>query len=97
MLPLTPKEVLTEVAARARNARLAQDLTQAGLAARAGVSLSSLKRFERTGEIAFRSLVKIAYALRSEQDFEALFKAPEFETLDQALSEAPKRQRGRRN
>lgn len=97
MLPLTPEEIQQQLAERVRAARLRRSLTQAGLAARSGVSLGSLRRFERTGEIALASLVKIALALEAERDFEALFSAPEFETLDEALEGArrPRRRRGR--
>lgn len=96
MLPLSPVELQSQIAARARAARLAQNLTQSGLAERSGVSLGSLRRFERTGQISLESLVKIAWALRAEGDFERLFEPPEFESLDEVLAEKPKRQRGQR-
>ncbi|MCB9537490.1 MAG: helix-turn-helix transcriptional regulator [Myxococcales bacterium] len=97
MLPLTAAEIQQQLADRARSARLRLALTQAGLAARSGVSLGSLRRFERTGEIALASLVKIAIALDAERGFEALFAAPDFETLDEALegTRRPRRKRGR--
>jgi DNA-binding XRE family transcriptional regulator len=43
----TPRDVQREVAGRFKARRLAMNLTQEGLAARAGVSWSSLKRFEQ--------------------------------------------------
>ncbi len=97
MLTPTPTEIQQQIAHRARSARLRLALTQAGLAARSGVSLGSLRRFERTGEIALASLVKIAVALDAEQGFEALFAAPDFETLDEALAgtRGPRLKRGR--
>ena len=97
MLSLSPPELQRSLAAKVRALRLARSLTQAGLAARSGVSLGSIRRFERTGEIALASLVRIAFALDAEHDFDALFAAPEFETLDEALADesGPRRQRGR--
>jgi len=54
----TPHDVQREIAGRFKARRLALNLTQEGLAARSGVSWSSLKRFERTGLIALDSLLE---------------------------------------
>jgi transcriptional regulator with XRE-family HTH domain len=48
----TVQELADGVAARLRSVRLDADLTQARLAARSGVTLASLRRFETTGQIA---------------------------------------------
>ena len=42
------QEVMQEIAERAKFKRLEQNLTQEGLALRSGVSLGSIKRFERS-------------------------------------------------
>lgn len=97
MLPLelmTAPQLAQSVAQRARRSRLDRNLTQQELADRAGMSLSSLRRFERTGEIAFLSLVRIAMALDATEGLMALF--PErVQSLEDVL-EKPRRQRGRR-
>ena len=67
------QEVMQEIAERAKFKRLEQNLTQEGLALRSGVSLGSIKRFERTGEISLKSLIDIALALGCLEDFDALF------------------------
>lgn len=67
------QEVMQEIASRAKDMRLKQNLTQEGLALRSGVSLGSIKRFERTGEISLKSLIDIALALGCMDDFEDLF------------------------
>ncbi len=69
----TPKEVALDIASRLRARRLAQNLTQAGLASRAGMSTPSLKRFEKTGEISFVSLLRIALVLGCLDECENLF------------------------
>lgn len=69
----TPQELLFEIAARARQCRLELNLTQLGLSKRSGVTLASLKRFERTGEISLSSLLKLAIILENLDSFEALF------------------------
>lgn len=71
----TPEEVALEIASRLKARRLAQNLTQAGLASRAGMSTPSLKRFEKCGEISFVSLLKIALVLGCLDKFEELFAA----------------------
>lgn len=69
----TPSEVALEIASRLKARRLAQNLTQTGLASRAGMSTPSLKRFEKTGEISFVSLLKIALVLDCLDECEKLF------------------------
>lgn len=69
----SPQEVMQEIAIRAKDKRLEQNLTQEGLALRSGVSLGSIKRFERTGEISLKSLIDIALTLGCLEDFDALF------------------------
>ena len=64
---------MQEIAERAKFKRLEQNLTQEGLALRSGVSLGSIKRFERSGEISLKSLIDIALALGCLEDFSALF------------------------
>ena len=58
-----PGDMAASVARRARARRVAAGFTQRGLAERAGMSLSSLRKFERTGQIALDSLLRIAFAL----------------------------------
>ncbi|MFI3242464.1 MAG: helix-turn-helix transcriptional regulator [Alphaproteobacteria bacterium] len=69
----TQKEIMLELANKAKSIRLGQSLTQEGLAVRSNVSLSSIKRFETTGQISLQSLLNIALALGKLDDFEKLF------------------------
>lgn len=55
------------------------------LADKSGVSLGSLKRFERTGEISLSSLLKIALVLDSLKEFERLFDKPEYTSIEEIL------------
>lgn len=94
-----PSDVLVEVRDRFKTRRLAQRLTQEGLARRSGVSFGSVKRFEKTGLIAFESLLKIALALDCLDDFDALASgkghALEGVMLDDLLAIAKLRKKGR--
>ena len=90
----SPGEILTGIAARARSRRLDLGLTQLGLARRAGVSLGTLKLFERTGRASLEMLVKLAFALGAEEAFENLFPPAPPKSIDDVLRR-PQRQRGR--
>jgi transcriptional regulator with XRE-family HTH domain len=69
---MTVDEVGAGIASRFKARRLAMNLTQRDLASRAGVSLASLKRFEREGLISLSSLLSLAMALGCLDDFERL-------------------------
>lgn len=83
-----------EVAKRAKAMRLAHNLSQKSLADRSGVSEASLKRFERTGEIAFVSLLKISTILGCMDDFGALFARREALSIDEIAKKSRMRGRG---
>ena len=70
----TEQEIIKDISLRVRNKRKLYKLSQQQLSNKSGVSLGSLKRFERTGEISFKSLLKIAFVLDSQNDFDNLFK-----------------------
>ncbi|WP_417271115.1 helix-turn-helix domain-containing protein [Celeribacter sp.] len=84
----TAADVQDAIREAVRLRRMAFDLTQAELAQKSGVSLGSLKRFERTGEISFASLLAIAEALDALDAFANLFPMPEATSLDE-LEEKP--------
>lgn len=93
---LTPTEMAARLAERVRARRLVLGLRQQDVAERSGVSLASLRRFERTGLIAFDSLLKIAVVLDAVAEFDGLFPEPAFRSIDDVVSR-PTRRRGRRS
>lgn len=70
----TPGEIQEVIARQAQKKRKRLKLSQQLLADKSGVSLGSVKRFERTGQVSLGSLLKIALVLDNLQDFESLFK-----------------------
>jgi transcriptional regulator with XRE-family HTH domain len=68
-----PSSVLLEIAARHKKIRKSQNLSQAELAKRSGVTLGSLKRFETTGQINFESLLKLAHFFDRLEEFDSIF------------------------
>ena len=74
------------------------DLTQEGLAARAGVKFATYRRFEQTGEISLKGLLQVGFALNALTDFDALFAQKQYHTLDDVLNEqSVTRKRGKKN
>ena len=93
--PLTPEEIMQDLAQRAKSLRLEANLSRAGLASRSGVSGESIKRFENTGEISLKSLLNLALVLRRMGDFENIFSAPDVPQSLFAEDKKVQRQRGR--
>lgn len=69
-----PTDVLEDIAAKHKQMRKKQGMSQQELADRSGVSLGSLKRFEATGQISFESILKLAHVLNRLEDFDMIFK-----------------------
>ena len=94
-----PQDMLVEIAGRFKARRLTMNLTQEGVAARSGVSWSSLKRFERAGLIALDSLLRVALVLDCLSDFDKLASGNSSiglaKSLDDILSESKTRKKGR--
>lgn len=90
----SPQEIMADIAKRAKELRLSQNLTQEGLSLRSGVSLGTLKRFEKSGEISIKSLIDIANALGCLSDFEQLFQNNTTATSLFDVKETKVRQRG---
>lgn len=88
-------DIAAAIALRLRNRRLAQNLTLEGLAKRSGVALGTLKKFERTGQIALVSFIRLVITLKDEAALENLLLEQKFETLDEILQSRKKPKRGR--
>ena len=70
---LTEEKTLCNLVNRVIKKRKDMKISQKKVSDISGVSYGSIKRFELTGEISLRSLLKIASALDSLEDFEKLF------------------------
>ena len=92
---MAPEDIATEIALRLKNRRLAQNLTLEGLARRSGVALGTLKKFERTGQIALVSFIRLVITLKDEAALENILLEQKFETLDEILQSGKKPKRGR--
>lgn len=94
----SPGELAGLVAQRARERRLRLRRSQAGVAASAGVSLPTYKRFEHGQDVGFNVVIKVALALGCEDQIAALFQPPPARrSIDEILEEQrlPQRIRNR--
>ena len=72
----TPAEVRKSLGSRTKELRLLKGWTRNTLANRAGISVSSLKRFETTGKGSLELVLKAAYALGRLEEFGKLLDPP---------------------
>ena len=99
MIPvlLTPVETQRLLANRFKSLRLTAGFKRSTIAKRSGVTESSLKRFEETGEISLKNLLLLSHAVDRLQEFGDLFQPPEATSLAELKASAsrniPKRGR----
>jgi transcriptional regulator with XRE-family HTH domain len=94
----SPNEVAIQLATRVKARRLELNLTQEGLATRAGIKFATYRRFEQTSEISLRGLIQIAFALNTLSEFDNLFAQKQYQSLDDVLNEQKaNRKRGKKN
>jgi len=70
----TPNDMIKAISKNVRTRRKMQMLSMARLSELSGVSYGSIRRFEETGEVSLKSLIKIAIVLDCADDFKDIFK-----------------------
>jgi transcriptional regulator with XRE-family HTH domain len=79
-----PSDLARQIGQRLRGHRKARGWTQAELAERAGISLSTLKLLEREGKGSLQRLAKIAVILNLDGSLNQLFnEVPAFASLEE--------------
>lgn len=95
---INPDDVARQIAARVKTRRLELNLTQEGMATRAGLKFATYRRFEQTGEISLKGLLHIGFALNTLHEFDSLFEQKQYQSLDDVLNEqSVTRKRGKKN
>ncbi len=82
---LAPAEILARVGNQAKALRIRRRITQAELAAAAGVGRKTIVRMEAGEPVGTDILVRVALALRSVETLATLFRESETPTVDQVL------------
>jgi len=89
-----PDEIVSQICTRLRQERLAQQMTQAEVAARAGVGVNTLSNLESGRNTSFESVVRVAMVLGRSAELAALFQ-PRLDSLDDMLRYEASTQRHR--
>lgn len=82
----TPNEIQMHIAKRVRDIRKRRRISQKKLSEKSGVSLGSVKRFESSGEISLRALIKIAIALDIDDALIHLFEETPFLSIEEIIN-----------
>ena len=85
------------LAERLRDERLRRNWRQETLAERSGVSLPTIRRYERTGRTSIENLLRLCHALGRLDEFDSLLRPPPASSLAELEARSQivdKRQRG---
>ncbi|KUF45171.1 transcriptional regulator [Myroides marinus] len=100
MLFISLSKVQIKIVESIRDRRLQMELTQEGLSVRAGVALSTLRKFEQKGVISLDSFLKILSVVGGLEEIVDALKPKEqdFKSIDEVLKTEQKstRKRGSR-
>jgi transcriptional regulator with XRE-family HTH domain len=91
-----PDEIASLLAERIRAERLRREWKQDTLAERSGVSLPTVRRYERTGRTSLENLLKLCHALGRLDEFAELFKPPPASSIDELAARTPPKPKRRR-
>ncbi len=84
--PKTPNDIAKELVEKIKQHRKKLKISQTQLAAKSGVSLGSIKRFESKYEISLNSFIKILIALNLERDLENLFTQKCYNSIEEVIN-----------
>lgn len=83
--PISTEDILRRLSSNCRNRRLEKNLSQRSLSETSGVPLSTIQRFEHTGEISLRSFASLVRALGYAGDIMELMSKPKYNSLDEMI------------
>ncbi|WP_346778287.1 helix-turn-helix transcriptional regulator [Paraburkholderia sp. Ac-20342] len=92
-----PSEVVKQLCERLRTERLAMQMTQAEVAARAGVGVNTVSNLEAGRNVSLETVVRVAMVLGRSKELEGLFQ-PKLDSLEDILryDASAKRQRSKK-
>ena len=93
----TTDEIAEELAARLRAHRLAQNLPQSELAARAGISHKTLTTFEKSGKVSLDVFLRIVSVLGLSESLSTLFELKQQTIKEMEVAEQRRQRASRRH
>lgn len=79
------KDIAINIACKVRKKRKILKITQEDMANKIGVSLSTYRKFEKTGEINLISLIDIAFVLDETDAFNKLFEKETYKDIEEVI------------
>lgn len=79
-----PEEIVSLLCERLRKERLYLEMTQADVAARAGIGVNTVSNLEAGRNVSFENLVRVAMVLGRLKEVEELFK-PNLNSIDEIV------------
>lgn len=79
-----PDEIVKLLCERLRKERLSRQMTQADVAARAGIGVNTVSNLEAGRNVGFENVIRVATVLGRAKELEELFK-PRLDSLDDIL------------
>ena len=92
----TTDEIAAELATRLRAHRLAQNIQQSELAARAGISRKTLTTFEQSGKVSLEIFLRIVAALGLSDSLSTMFELKPKSIREMELAEHGRQRASRR-
>lgn len=83
--PISATDIQRRLSENCRARRLEKNISQKSLSKASGVPLSTLQRFEHTGEISLAGFVKIARALGYAKDLMEVINTPKYDSIDDMI------------
>ena len=83
--PISTEDILKRLSGNCRLRRLERNMSQKTLSQTSGVPLSTIQRFEHTGEISLVSFVKIVRVLGYAEEMMELIGKPKYSSLDEMV------------
>lgn len=75
-----------QIADNLKRLRKGRKISLRALAEKSDVSYASLRRFEESGEISLKSLIKVAIVLDATDPLDRLFGATEIKSIDELIN-----------
>lgn len=78
-----PDDIARQMADDFRQRRIEKNLTREQVAAKSGVAISNLARFEQKGLISLKNLISLAMALDYVSEIKGIFSVPKYATMEE--------------
>lgn len=93
LIMLPPGEIKKTIGRNAKVRRKQMGLTQRDLALQSGMSLSSYRRFEQTGNISMDSFIPVCIVLDSIDELNSVFLRKHYSNIQEVIEDEKRRKR----